>query len=389
MKKVILFTARSGFPNGYGAASIIRKYSKGFIKLGYTSTVLLLRPSESNKDIEVLNTNIKGQFEGVEYEYMSKTNFTSNNVIIRHILYSFALLRSIKFIVFNKKNIERVFFYSPDFLLSTFFIQLICKLSNLEIIGIKTESSFSDIQRTKKLYWKTREKYIYRQFSSMIVITNYLKDQIRLFGFNKNVEVLPIVVEEDMYDFTNNLKDKKSLIYMGTLNYEDELICLIKTFAILREKYLDIKLNIIGGFVNNDLKSKIKNLISELNLTENIIWLGKIPASEIPNYLSKGGIMLLPRLAEEYSQAGFPIKLGEYLLSGSPTVVTKTGEIEDYLTDNVNAFLVNPNDYNQFASKIISIIENYEEALLVGTKGRELAIKKFGVKNICKVMLGC
>ncbi|WP_203339117.1 glycosyltransferase [Planococcus beijingensis] len=389
MKKAVLITARSGFPNGYGAASILRKYGKGFMKLGYDSVILLLRPSEYKEDKKSLNTISDGNFEGIEYEYMSKTSFTSSNVIMRHILYLISLCRTIKYIFLNKNEIDRVFFYSPDFLISTFLIQITCKYLKIDIVGIKTESSFSDTQRTKFFLWKAKEKIIYKHFSSMIVITNYLEEQVRSFGYPKNIEVLPIVVEEDMYKNLIHLRDKKSLIYMGTLNYKKELTNLIEAIGIVKKKYSNAILYVIGDFVEKKLEADIKNLVSKLDLKDNIVWLGKVHASEIPNKLSQGGIMLLPRIAEEYSKAGFPIKLGEYLLSGSPTVVTKTGDIVEYLTDNLNAFLVEPNKPILFGEKIIEVIDNYEEALQVGLKGQKLAIEKFGVENICKVMLEC
>jgi glycosyltransferase involved in cell wall biosynthesis len=387
MKKIIIITARSGFPNGYGAASIIRKYSKGFLKCGYSPLVLLLRPSESSSGDGVFNRNIKGVYEGVEYEYMSNTCFTSKSLIVRFWRYCVALLRSIKFIVCRYKEIEKVFFYSPDFLISTIIIQVTCKLLNIKCVGIKTESSYSDRQRTKRLFWKVREKVLYRLFSSMVVITNYLKEQLSSFGYHKNILVLPIVVDEAMFDSVYCSNKETSLIYMGTLNYIEELICLIEAYNIVHKKYKSWKLHIIGGFVCVKTENMIKNLISGLDLTESIVWHGKIAASEVPEQLSRGGVMLLPRIAGEYSKAGFPIKLGEYLLSGSPTIVTRTGDIEDYLTDGVNAFLVAPNSSELFAERIEDVIKNYEKSLMVGIRGRTFAAEKFGSKNICKKML--
>ena len=390
MKKVVLITARSGFPNGYGAASIIRKYSKGFIKSGYNVRVMLIRPSEYTSSGTIMNKDIKGQYEEVEYEYMSKTCFTSSNIFVRYWRYFIALLRTLMYLIYNRKGIEKVFFYSPDYLLSTFLIQSTCRLIDVKIIGIKTESSFSDRQRTKRPFWIMKEKLLYRLFSSMIVITEYLKEQLHRFGYdNKNISVIPIIVDEEMYKEVSCKEKEESLIYMGTLNYENELKSLIEMFRIVQSKYPQIKLRVIGGFVSSELEKKIKNQVNRLNIKNSIIWHGKIPATDIPKILIRGGVMVLPRSAGEYSKGGFPIKLGEYLLSGAPTVVTRTGDIEEYLIDKENAFLVKPDDPVLFANEVISVLDNFEKSLLVGEKGKKMAEIEFGAKNICKKMLEC
>jgi glycosyltransferase involved in cell wall biosynthesis len=64
--------------------------------------------------------------------------------------------------------------------------------------------------------------------------------------------------------------------------------------------------------------------------------------------------------------------LGEYLSTGKPTIVTKVGDIPIYLKDNVNAFLVEPDDNKAFAEKIKFVLDNYENALFVSKEGKKL-----------------
>ena len=59
----------------------------------------------------------------------------------------------------------------------------------------------------------------------------------------------------------------------------------------------------------------------------------------MPKYLCNAKLLALARPDSIQAQGGFPTKLGEYLATGRPVVVTKVGEIPDYLEDGVNAFL--------------------------------------------------
>lgn len=386
MEKITIITARSGFPNGSGASSILRKYGEGFKKLGYDIDILLLRPSETVRGNQI-NSEIEGVYKGISFKYMCKTTITKNNYLKRIYLYFIGVLNTLIYLLKNHNKLCEVFFYSPDYIISTMIIQLLCKNLNINCIGIKTESSYSDKQRTKKLFWKYKEKLIYKNFNSMIVISEYLKKQIKDFGYNGNIEVIPIVVNENMYDYVNVDDKLKEIIYMGSLAHKKELKLLIKSFSIVNKRFENWSLKIIGSFNSKELKTYINNYINELELDNHIKFLGFVSANDLPELLAKGGIMVLPRVRQEYSEAGFPIKLGEYLLSGSPTIVTKTGEINKYLIDGKNSFLVEKINAKNFAKKIIYVINNYNYALEIGNNGRKLSIKEFGSKNICKKML--
>jgi glycosyltransferase involved in cell wall biosynthesis len=72
------------------------------------------------------------------------------------------------------------------------------------------------------------------------------------------------------------------------------------------------------------------------------------------------------------ADAGFPSKLTEYLATGVPIVITKVGEIPLYLKDNINAFISESDSVDAFASKLDFVLNNYEFAKQIASKGKEL-----------------
>jgi len=58
-------------------------------------------------------------------------------------------------------------------------------------------------------------------------------------------------------------------------------------------------------------------------------------------------------------------------------VVTKVGEIPVYLKDNETAFLCEPDSVDAFAERLDYVLKNYEHALAIGIKGRELTSTVF------------
>lgn len=377
MKKILILTARAGFPNGYGASSILRKYAKGFSENGYDVHIMLLRPSESSED--QVNFEGKGVYGKASFEYMCKTVLTSKSSVKRLFLYSLAIFRSTCYLIANRCDVAQLFFYSPDFLFSVNVIAFLCKILRIKCIGIKTESSFCDLQRIKMKRWKKKEHYIYAGFDEIVVISRYLKNQLLEFGYKKEIKIIPILVDENMYDGHSGER-KKEIVYMGTMGYEEEMCAIVQIIKYIKENYNDWKVVLIGDV------GKRKELLPYIKSGE-VKCTGRLTYERLAEQIFHAGILILPRSMKEYSMAGFPIKIGEYLLTGAPVLVTNVGEIEDYLINGKEIYIVEPDNIDAFNCKLKYIIENYDGALKVGEAGRVAALRIFGAKEICRKML--
>ena len=67
---------------------------------------------------------------------------------------------------------------------------------------------------------------------------------------------------------------------------------------------------------------------------------------------------------------GFPTKLGEYLMSGTPVLLTDVGESSQYFIDEQDMFFAKPDSPIDFAHKIKYIKNNYKKAIEVAQSGR-------------------
>lgn len=377
--KVVIMTARAGFPNGYGAASIIRKYAKGFSDNGYKVHIMLLRPSEY-KDNQMNYASI-GQYKNATYEYMGKQVVSPVSRLKRLFVYGYGLVRSCWYIIKNKNNIKTMFFYSPDHICSVRFLTMLCNVLKIRCVGIKTESSYCDTERLKKKNWKKIEKELYKGFDAFCVISKYLENQLRGFGYKKEIKVVPILVDTDMYPLKGEVRRKKEIIYMGSAGHDEEMNAIVNIARHIPKKHCDWKIVIIGEI------SQKKGILQALVETGYVECTGGLTYDKLAERLMDAGILILPRSKQEYSNAGFPIKLGEYLLTGAPVIATEVGEIKDYLKSEKELYLVEPDNINQFLEKLDFVIEHYEEALTVGDAGKQAAIRLFSANQICKMMM--
>lgn len=231
---------------------------------------------------------------------------------------------------------------------------------------------------------------ICRKLDGIFVISTALKEYYIDNGIDEEkIEIINMTVDPIRF---NNLEKgnvaDKYIAYCGSAtNNKDGVDKLIKSFAILRNKFHDIKLYIIGkSYSHTDGDSNYK-LAQNLGLIDSIVFTGSVPSEEMPQLLKNAEALALNRPDSLQALCGFPTKLGEYLLTGNPVVVTTVGDIPKFLEDGVSALLAPPTDDNAFAEKLIWILEHPKEAETIGLKGREVAMNCFNAKVEVNKML--
>ena len=174
-------------------------------------------------------------------------------------------------------------------------------------------------------------------------------------------------------------------------NNKDGVDELIKAFAITAKTHTDVKLYIIGAPPKHSDESGNLELVERLGISSQVVFTGLVSANEIPQVLKDAEILALDRPDNMQSKYGFPTKLGEYLLTGNPVVITRVGDIPMFLKDGVTALLAEPNSPEQFAELLNWALDNRKEALKIGAAGKELALESFDsvieTKKMIKVIL--
>ena len=218
------------------------------------------------------------------------------------------------------------------------------------------------------------------RLDGLFVISTALKAYFASKGVDSHkIQIINMTVDSNRFSgLHKNPSAGKYIAYCGTAsNNKDGVDELIKAFSIVAGKHSDVKLYIIGKTPSADDKSGNLQLIKELGLTDRVVFTGVVSAEQMPQLLVDATILALDRPDSLQAQNGFPTKLGEYLLSENPVVVTKVGDIPLFLKDGDTALLAEQRNPEEFSSKICWALEHPEEAALIGQKGKEVALKEF------------
>jgi glycosyltransferase involved in cell wall biosynthesis len=359
------------FPIGLAGTNRIMSYSRGLVELGDKVTVLTTHFGDDSSST--------GNHSGVDYRSFSGW-FGQKRFMILSIISS--IFQLCKYINKKKSQIDYILIVSNSF----FFIlamYALSKITGLKYLQEKSEFPFV-LNRTSifgKVYAKIYVSIVYHLFDGMIIMTYplmaYFEDKTKRQC--KKI-LLPMTVEADRFQ----RQKSKNLFgdYIAYCGYmggnKDGVENLIKAFDITQSSFPKLKLVLIGTAPQYEL-DKLREIVKMAKI-ENVIFHGYASRNEMPQLLSHAKILALARPSSLQSTGGFPTKLGEYLATGRPVVVTAVGDIPRYLTDGKDAFIVQPDDNNEFAKKLQLVMNNYQQALKIGQKGRLLASGVFNYR---------
>lgn len=150
-----------------------------------------------------------------------------------------------------------------------------------------------------------------------------------------------------------------------------------------KDKAPCVKFLIIG---DGELKSSLEGYVKSLGLEDHIIFTGWV--DDLASVYAGLDIVALTSLNE-----GTPVSLIEAMASAKPVLATDVGGVRDLIQEGKNGLMVDTNDVNDFANKLLRLIEDYELRRRLGEYGREYVIQRYSddrlVKNIKNLYEGC
>ncbi|QQG46199.1 MAG: glycosyltransferase [Candidatus Niyogibacteria bacterium] len=239
----------------------------------------------------------------------------------------------------------------------------------------------------KNIFWEAHQgrinvaaRRLLKRVSGIITISEGLKN----FYIKNGAEAEKIMVSSDAVDFDSfnislskeecrqklNLpQDKKIVLYSGHLYVwkgADILLEAVREYSTFNTQHSTLFV-FVGGTEKDisSFKEKSSNF-------ENVFVAGHRPHSEIPLWLKAADILVLPNSAREEISRSFtsPLKLFEYMASGTPIIAFDSPSIREIVDTNEVLFF-KPDDVHDLANKIKYALENYDEMQIKAVLAKE------------------
>ena len=257
-------------------------------------------------------------------------------------------------------------------------IHLFNRMKGVSVYHEMTEHP--DVLLWRLPHWKVRYLNNCKKLAGLFVISTSLKQYFANIGVPEDrIHIINMTVDPQRFEGVEKQPtDDKYIAYCGTAsNNKDGVNRLIEAFAIVAKKHSDVKLYIIGKTPSATDESGNLQLVEALGIKDRVVFTGVIPAKEMPQMLTNATVLALARPNNLQAQNGFPTKLGEYLLTDNPVVVTKVGDIPLFLKDGESALLSEPDDVEAFADKLCWALEHPVECGEIGKNGCNIAMANF------------
>jgi glycosyltransferase involved in cell wall biosynthesis len=222
------------------------------------------------------------------------------------------------------------------------------------------------------------------KISVFIALSKASARQLERRGIDsKKIEIIPQAIEINTSTGEEGLVKPASLLYVGWLDPNKGLHILIEALSLIKNEIPTVRVSVIGEAKNTAYLNYVKQRVKELELEEQIRFLGRQSFAVVANYLRQTQVVVVPEQWENMS----PLFLLEAMRFGKPVVASRIGGIPEFIKDGQNGYLVNAKRPAEFAARIRELILNGEIAAKFGRQAKQDFERIFNRQKIAYKLL--
>lgn len=375
------------FPKGLAPTTRIIAYCKGLQKNGCKVEVFSCRWNPDNENIP-----LKGKVEGVPFQnshlWHTKYGKLFKVTIDKYLLYR-NTIRNIK-----KSHLTEPF---DVFLVANDSVCLLSKyLPEFNKLGIKTvfiideyPPAIQELKNEVPQSWLESFKKIDKYFSGRVLMTEALRDY-----YNEKISVLPSHIMCSILDegrFKNVIPQKSEreyLCYMGNLMLKKDDICtIIRAFCEIKDEFPGLDLHLYGNESTPEESQILRALISEQGAQNRVFLKGRVDYEQVPAILAGATLLVTAQPNTKRAEGGFPTKMGEYMMTGVPMVVTDVGEISHYVTHKIDCYMVPSESPHKYAETLRYALTHEDESKQIAKQAYENAYQNYSSKEVGEALV--
>lgn len=242
-----------------------------------------------------------------------------------------------------------------------------------------------DLSNPDPTLWNFLKKFILKYDLVIVSHESYKKDDLpveqRIIHpaidplTHKNADISQETIDRFLKKF-NIPTDKPLLTQISRFDKWKDPLGVINVFEEVRKK-IDCRLVLCGNMASDDpegieIFENVKERAGEYLENGDIILI-TVESNTLVNVLQRASDVIIQKSIRE----GFGLTVTEALWKGTPVVASNKGGIPLQVKDGVNGYLLDPDDNNGFADRIIHILEHKNLRKELGEKGKEHVRKNF------------
>ena len=247
-----------------------------------------------------------------------------------------------------------------------------CKRKKIPFVSWTDGTLFSE--RNRNFIQKFLRRYVIAKADAYIGSSTKSKEAQIYYGADeKKCYVSLLTVDVEKYIQKPRGIGKGKILYVGSLIERKGVDLLFQALSNVKHSF---DLYLAG---NGEEKGKLENLAKELDIQENVHFLGQLSRDELLIHYADSDMFVLPTRED-----CFALVILEAICSGLPIVCSKYADgAYDMIREGENGFIVDPYDAKTFAEKIDRLLGDSQLCQEM-KKQSEKVIDKFRFSNTAK-----
>jgi len=229
---------------------------------------------------------------------------------------------------------------------------------------------------------KKRVSSFVKQADAIVVPSPSIVELVKAYGGSDRIHVIPNAIHLQPFQHGDGteirkrygLDSKKVLTFVGRLAEEKNISFLLCVLAQIKMKIPDAVFLLVG---DGPYRKALEEQTAMLRLTENVIFTGMVPYTQVPNYLKAADLFVTASTTEVK-----PLSLLETMACGVPILAVNASGAMDTITSGKDGQLVSENDH-EFAAAAVDLLQNPSKLRQLGDNAKKTA-EGFGIETMAK-----
>ena len=375
---VVVLGAYMRFPHGMAATNRVRLLARALHEAGAGVRVLCLQAADRPPHVE--NTEVRGAYEGIPFEYASGTTVRHSSFTMRRLIaargWTIGALRLVQLRREGCLDVAYLWFWDPPPSVRTYFYLALLKLLGVPVVNELNEQP-----------WHLQATAIDRGLSALIgrsgyvsiseFLTRWAHREAERQGRRLEVIEVPIVVDVNEQTPTDYPGGDPLVVFAGSPVYDETIRFILSAMEHVWRAAPQCRLVVTGANPSDPAAKWLIEEAKQLSTDARVSFPGYLSRPELLRLYARAHVLLVPLFDDVRSKARFPTKIGEYLAAARPIVTTAVGEIPRCFEDQVNAAVCAPGDPALYGAKIVALLHDPELAASIGRRGRDTAVARF------------
>lgn len=223
-------------------------------------------------------------------------------------------------------------------------------------------------------YYHHISKQIYKQMDKILITSRMFSDYLRneFYIKKEKIEYLPQYAEGIFEQIPPRTEDGTfNFMFAGNIGVVQSVETVIKAAEILKDEH--VKFHIVGGGTDLERLQKMGENM------KNVIFYGRRPIEEMPEFYAKADAMLITLAADPVLSLTLPGKVQSYMAVGKPIIGAIDGETRTVIEEAQCGFCGRAENVIELTENIIKFI-NSEDRVVMGQNARKYYEENFPQK---------